>query len=102
MTTHASSRPAESAATTPAEPWTPALAPGVLLRRDPVRGADLLVLPEKVVVLTGRAARVLRLCDGRRTVPAVVAELAAAFPGAPVAGDVPPFLAGLREKGWLR
>ncbi|MEV4329941.1 pyrroloquinoline quinone biosynthesis peptide chaperone PqqD [Streptomyces sp. NPDC049597] len=82
--------------------WQPALAPVIVRRHDRDRGADLLVLPERVVVLTGRAALVVGLCDGTRTVPAIVDELAGRFPGAPVATDVPPFLDRLRQEGWLQ
>ncbi|WP_308114178.1 pyrroloquinoline quinone biosynthesis peptide chaperone PqqD [Streptomyces brasiliscabiei] len=82
--------------------WRPALARSVLLRHDRVRRADLLVLPERVVVLNGRAADVLRLCDGRRRVAEIVAVLAARFPDAPVAREVPRFLDRVREEGWLR
>ncbi|MCF3134378.1 MULTISPECIES: pyrroloquinoline quinone biosynthesis peptide chaperone PqqD [Streptomyces] len=81
--------------------WRPALSRGVVLRRDRVRGTDLLLLPERVVVLHGGAGGVLRLCDGSRNVPEIVAELRAAFPGAPVGADVPWFLAALRKEGWL-
>ncbi|SOE08009.1 pyrroloquinoline quinone biosynthesis peptide chaperone PqqD [Streptomyces sp. Ag109_G2-15] len=81
--------------------WRPALARGVLLRHDPVRDADLLLLPERVVVLHGRAGAVLARCDGSRTVAGIVAELSAEYPGAPVAAEVPDFLAGLRKEGWL-
>ncbi|MFE7838625.1 pyrroloquinoline quinone biosynthesis peptide chaperone PqqD [Streptomyces sp. NPDC057474] len=82
--------------------WRPALARSVVLRHDRVRRTDLLVLPERVVVLAGRAAEVLRLCDGRRHVDEIVEELAARFPGAPVAAEVPRFLHRVREEGWLR
>ncbi|TVL89426.1 pyrroloquinoline quinone biosynthesis peptide chaperone PqqD [Streptomyces sp. SAJ15] len=87
---------------TDAAPWRPVLPPAVLLRHDPVRGAELLVLPERVVVLHGSAGSVLRLCDGVREVAAIVAELAARHPGAPVAGEVPAFLDRLRAQGLLR
>jgi pyrroloquinoline quinone biosynthesis protein D len=82
--------------------WRPALSRAVLLRHDRVRGKDLLVLPERVVVLHGDAGRVLRLCDGSRGVDDIVAELAARFPGAPVADEVPGFLDTLRKEGLLR
>ncbi|MGW0735640.1 pyrroloquinoline quinone biosynthesis peptide chaperone PqqD [Streptomyces sp. NPDC002851] len=82
--------------------WRPALARAVLLRPDRVRGDDLLVLPERVVVLHGSAGAVLRLCDGRRDVAGIVAELARRHPGAPVGAEVPQFLEQLREQGWLR
>ncbi|MGW4159474.1 pyrroloquinoline quinone biosynthesis peptide chaperone PqqD [Streptomyces sp. NPDC004788] len=82
--------------------WRPVLAPAVVLRPDRVRGTDLLVKPERVAVLHGAAAGVLGLCDGRRTVPGILAELTARFPGAPVAEEVPEFLDRLRAEGWLR
>jgi len=87
---------------TTAEGWRPAVAPSVLLRHDRVRGADLLVLPERVVVLRGSAAAILRLCDGSREVPAIVGELAGTFPDAPVAEEVPAFLDRVRGEGWVR
>ncbi|MFF5534518.1 pyrroloquinoline quinone biosynthesis peptide chaperone PqqD [Streptomyces cinerochromogenes] len=92
-------RPADPLA--PTDQWRPALAPALMLRHDPVRGTDLLVLPERVVVLTGRAGTVVGLCDGSRTVPGIVGELSERFPGAPVAGTVPAFLDNLRREGWL-
>nr|WP_240929485.1 pyrroloquinoline quinone biosynthesis peptide chaperone PqqD [Streptomyces coryli] len=75
---------------------------GTVLRADPVRGGDLLLLPERVVVLRGSAAEVLRLCDGGRTGDELAAELAARHPGAPVAGDVTDFLSRLRQEGLLK
>ncbi|UQA97633.1 pyrroloquinoline quinone biosynthesis peptide chaperone PqqD [Streptomyces halobius] len=82
--------------------WCPALAPAVHLRYDRVRDTDLLLLPERVVVLVGNAGTVLRLCDGQREVSDIVAELMCRYPGAPVADEVPEFLARIREEGWLR
>ncbi|MFF4021126.1 pyrroloquinoline quinone biosynthesis peptide chaperone PqqD [Streptomyces sp. NPDC001843] len=82
--------------------WRPTLARSVVLRRDRFRRTDLLVLPERVVVLSGRAADVLRLCDGHRQVGEIVDELTERFPGAPVADEVPRFLNRVREEGWLR
>ncbi|ANW17343.1 pyrroloquinoline quinone biosynthesis peptide chaperone PqqD [Streptomyces clavuligerus] len=83
------------------EPWRPALARSVVLRHDRVRGTDLLLLPERAVVLKGAAGPILRLCDGTRDLAALVAELGARHPGAPVADEVPRFLARVREEGWI-
>jgi pyrroloquinoline quinone biosynthesis protein D len=82
--------------------WRPVPASSILLRHDPVRDAELLVMPERIVVLNGQAAAIVRLCDGSRTVAQIVGELAGAFPGAPVEADVPEFVHRLREQGWLR
>ncbi|MFG2290737.1 pyrroloquinoline quinone biosynthesis peptide chaperone PqqD [Streptomyces sp. NPDC048595] len=83
-------------------PWCPKLASGVHLRHDGVRDTDLLLLPERVVVLEGNAGEVLRLCDGRHDVPAIVAELSRRYPDAPVSTEVPEFLRRIRDEGWLR
>ncbi|MER6912029.1 pyrroloquinoline quinone biosynthesis peptide chaperone PqqD [Streptomyces sp. NPDC000594] len=77
------------------------LARSAVLRYDRVRATDLLLLPERVVVLKGAAGAILRLCDGTRDTAALVAELTARHPGAPVAAEVPVFLARMRERGWL-
>lgn len=81
--------------------WRPALHRSVMLRHDHVRGTDLLVLPERVVVLHGNAGSVVRLCDGERDVDGIVAALRARHPDAPVAEEVPAFLGRLRAEGWL-
>ncbi|MEV6786223.1 pyrroloquinoline quinone biosynthesis peptide chaperone PqqD [Streptomyces sp. NPDC051098] len=78
------------------------LSRSVVFRHDRVRGTDLLVLPERVVVLRGHAGDIVRLCDGERNVGTIVAELAARHPGAPVADDVPQFLERMRKEGWIR
>ncbi|MFG2007127.1 pyrroloquinoline quinone biosynthesis peptide chaperone PqqD [Spirillospora sp. NPDC048911] len=82
--------------------WRPALSASVRLRYDPVRRAELLLMPERVVRLNEEGGRILRLCDGHATVADIVAGLREAHPGAPIGDDVPAFLARLRERGWLR
>jgi pyrroloquinoline quinone biosynthesis protein D len=82
--------------------WRPELVRAVVLRADRVRGGDLLVMPERVVVLNGRAASIVRLCDGTRTVRDIIDELGREYPGAPLAADVPAFIDRLRGEGWLR
>ncbi|WP_406302103.1 pyrroloquinoline quinone biosynthesis peptide chaperone PqqD [Streptomyces sp. NBC_00885] len=88
--------------TSTGDTWKPVLSRSVVFRHDRVRGADLLVLPERVVVLQGNAGSIVRLCDGVRDVGAIVAELAEQHPGAPVAEEVPEFLGRLRKEGWLK
>jgi pyrroloquinoline quinone biosynthesis protein D len=53
----------------------PSLARHVRLTFDPVRGRHVLLTPEVVTVLNGTGAAVLALCDGKRTVAEIVAEL---------------------------
>jgi len=81
--------------------WRPVPARSVMLRHDRLRGADLLVLPERVVVLRGHAGAIIRLCDGEHEVGQIIDELHKRYPGAPVAEEVPAFLGRLREEGWL-
>ncbi|MEV0374892.1 pyrroloquinoline quinone biosynthesis peptide chaperone PqqD [Streptomyces sp. NPDC050636] len=78
------------------------LAPAVVLRHDQVCRRDLLIVPERVVVLNRQAGAVLRLCDGTRSVAEIVAELASRYPTAPVASDVPDFLHRICREGWIR
>ncbi|MFK0173548.1 pyrroloquinoline quinone biosynthesis peptide chaperone PqqD [Streptomyces sp. NPDC090306] len=85
-----------------ADDWRPRLSPGLVLRHDKARETDVLLMPERVVVLHGQASTVLELCDGTRTVPDIVAVLAARFPGAPVGDDVGVFLERTRKEGWTR
>lgn len=82
--------------------WRPALARTVMLRYDRVREAELLLMPERVVRLSPEGGRILRLCDGHRTVSDIIARLAADYPDAPLDADVPEFLARIRAEGWLR
>jgi pyrroloquinoline quinone biosynthesis protein D len=53
----------------------PGLAPHVRLTFDRARAQHVLLGPEEVVVLNGTGADILALCDGRRTVGQIVAEL---------------------------
>ena len=57
------------------EPRRPRLAPHVRLTYDRARGRHVLLTPEAVTVLNGTGASILGLCDGRRTVADIVAEL---------------------------
>lgn len=53
----------------------PALAGHVRLSFDAARDRHVLLSPETVAVLNGPGADILLLCDGRRTVDGIVAEL---------------------------
>jgi pyrroloquinoline quinone biosynthesis protein D len=66
-----------------------------------VGGGSVLLFPEGVLLLTPTAAAVLALCDGRRTVDGLAAELAGRYLAAPreVYHDTVGFLARLLERG---
>jgi pyrroloquinoline quinone biosynthesis protein D len=104
QTTGPAAEPATAPATAPtagptaaATAWRPVLSRAAMLRHDPVRQADLLIVPERIVVLNEEAAAIVGLCDGRRTVADIVAELPEG-----VADDVVEFLDRVRAEGWVR
>lgn len=77
----------------------PCLAARARLRYDAVRNQHLLLVPERVIVLTETAAAILALCDGQRTVGEIVAELQQRYPGADVEADTLEFLQRVSDKG---
>ncbi|MBB5081013.1 pyrroloquinoline quinone biosynthesis peptide chaperone PqqD [Nonomuraea sp. NPDC050547] len=77
--------------------WRPALSRSAMLRHCPVRQAELLIVPERIVVLNDEAAEIVGLCDGKRTVAEIVAE----FP-VEAGEDVTEFLDRVHAEGWLQ
>lgn len=79
---------------------TPKLPRGVRLHRCAVRGADVLLGPERALLLDPIAHAILSRVDGAASEAEIVADLAAAFgaPAAQVGPDVSAFLADLAEK----
>jgi pyrroloquinoline quinone biosynthesis protein D len=79
----------------------PALARGVRLRFDQARSAWVLLAPERVLMPDEIAVEILKRCDGKATVRAIVDDLARTFEAEPaqVAGDVRGFLQDLADKG---
>jgi pyrroloquinoline quinone biosynthesis protein D len=78
----------------------PKLAPHVRLRFDAARNQSVLLSPESVAVLNGTSAAILRLCDGRRSVAEVVAELQTGYDGV-VEDEVRAFLARMAAKRYV-
>jgi len=88
---------------TPAPPTVPlsgrpVLSRHVRMRFDPTRDRHVLLSPEAVVVLNPTGADILRLCDGRRTVGDVAAELQQRYDRV-VDDEVSGFLARLVRRG---
>lgn len=75
----------------------PRLARHVRLAVDRRRGKPVLLLPETVIVLNGTGAAILELCDGRRSVAEIVAELGARYAAVP-ADDVRRYLSRLADR----
>jgi pyrroloquinoline quinone biosynthesis protein D len=87
-----------------AEDRVPAFAPGVRLRHDAVRGAWVVMAPERLFMPDEHAVAVLQLVDGSRSVAAIVDDLAARFaaPRAEIATDVGAMLEDLAGRGAIR
>jgi pyrroloquinoline quinone biosynthesis protein D len=81
----------------------PALARGVRLRFDKARDAWVLLAPEKVLMPDQIAVEILKRCDGKARLSAIVDDLATTFSAdrAQVASDVRAFLQDLADKGML-
>lgn len=77
---------------------------GFRLRHDQVRGAWVVLAPERLFLLDEPAVEVLKLVDGARTVPAIVDELAVKYdaPRELIAADVQAMLQDLVDKVAIR
>ena len=75
----------------------PRLAPHVRMRFDAARGQHALLSPETVWVVNDTGAAIVELCDGRRTVAEIQAELQSRFSHV-ADGDVHRFLTDLVTK----
>lgn len=78
----------------------PRLARHVRLTFCRTRQRQVLLHPETVVVLNGSGAAILELCDGRRTVTEIVAELGARYQSVPE-DEVRQFLGRLLARRWM-
>jgi pyrroloquinoline quinone biosynthesis protein D len=86
-----------------AEAMVPKLATGVRLQYNKVRGCWILLAPERVIVPDETALEILRRCDGRASLGAIIDELAASYDEerAVIAEDVCKMVDELAEKGIL-
>ncbi|MGI9417838.1 MAG: pyrroloquinoline quinone biosynthesis peptide chaperone PqqD [Geminicoccaceae bacterium] len=81
----------------------PSLPRGVELRYDPRENAWTVSVPARVVMPDDIAIEVLKRCDGRTPISAIVDELTQAFSASPdeVAADVDAMLKDLAEQGMI-
>ena len=77
----------------------PRLATGARLQYDEVREEHQLLVPEGVVRLNATAAEVLELCDGERSLDAIVDALSERYDGADLGDDVRGLVQAMAEKG---
>ena len=82
-------------------PDQPALSRLFRMQWEEAQGLYVLLYPEGMVKLSQSAAEILKRCDGRRTVPAIVGELEQAFDCAGLRDDVDDFLRVAGERGWI-
>ena len=75
----------------------PRLARHVRLTYDRARGRHVLLTPETITVLNGTGASILGLCDGRRTVAEIAAELRGEYKRVDE-GEVRTFLDRLKDR----
>ena len=80
---------------------TPVLPNGSRLKWDKVRDRHVLLYPEGALALNPSAVLVLELCDGKRTIEEISAELSARFQGQDVLADVEELLIGLANRGMV-
>ena len=81
----------------------PALPRGVKLRFDKTRDAWVLLAPERLLMPDDIAVEILKRCDGKASVTAIVDELSQTFSAdrEQVANDVTALLQDLADKGML-
>jgi pyrroloquinoline quinone biosynthesis protein D len=82
-------------------PDQPALSRLFRMQWEEAQGLYVLLYPEGMVKLSQSAAEILKRCDGRRTVPAIVGELEQVFQCAGLRDDVDDFLRVAGERGWI-
>ena len=80
----------------------PRLAAGYRFQWEEAQQNHVLLYPEGMVQLSDTAAAVLSLCDGKRTVQAIVAELEEEYETEGLDEDVADFLSEAQAQGWIR
>lgn len=82
----------------------PAFGTGVKFRFDEVRGAWVVLAPERLFLPDEQAVEILKLVDGRRSLGSIADELAARYqaPRDLIAADVTTMLQDLADKGVIR
>ena len=77
---------------------TPELSSRFRMQWEEAQQAWVLLYPEGMVKLNASAAEILKRCDGKRDVPALVADLETAFDATGLEPDVRAFLDMARQQ----
>ncbi|WP_298611284.1 pyrroloquinoline quinone biosynthesis peptide chaperone PqqD [uncultured Thiothrix sp.] len=80
----------------------PRLAGGYRFQWEEAQQNHVLLYPEGMVQLSDTAAAVLSLCDGKRTVEAIVAQLEEDYETEGLDEDVTQFLMEAEAQGWVK
>jgi pyrroloquinoline quinone biosynthesis protein D len=62
----------------------------------------VILYPEGMVELNQSSAEILKLCDGSRTLPGIVAELEEKFATSGLTNDITNFLNVALQNGWIK
>jgi pyrroloquinoline quinone biosynthesis protein D len=79
----------------------PTVARHFRLQFEAAQDAWVLLYPEGMIKLNPSAGEIMKRCDGSRDVPALVAELEAAFDTQGLDADVRAFLQMAQEQHWI-
>jgi len=79
----------------------PSLANGFRFQWEPAQKSHVLLYPEGMKVLSDSAAEIIKLCDGQKSVAAIVTELEQKFPDVDLHDDVHEFVSQAIEEGWI-
>ena len=80
----------------------PRISPMFRFQWEEAQDAHVLLYPEGMVKLSGSAAEILKLVDGKTSVSGIIETLKLKFPGAPLENDVHNFLEAAYGRNWLR
>ena len=87
--------------TPPDNECRPRIGPGFRLQWEPAQDCHVLLYPEGMVKLNQSGGEILKRCDGRRSVAAIVGELEEAFATQGLGPDVLAFMGMAGKQGWL-
>lgn len=82
-------------------PAQPRLSRRFRLQYEEAQSRWVLLYPEGMVQLNPSAAEILKRCDGRRDIDAIVSELEAAFNAQGIAPEVRNLLEEGQRRGWI-
>ena len=85
----------------PRFPATPALSRRFRLQWEEAQQCHVLLYPEGMVKLNGSAAEILKCCDGKTPVDAIVSDLEAKFNATNLRPDIESLLAHAYQHKWI-